>query len=171
MHVFTFFRHSLVFAIFQPLPVDFGSQEEPSCFLQYILGRQSKIFDVYMQQLAAALDTSTPKFPAFFLFFFVLFLFLFFFIFQLEDRVLKVKKSKITGRKTFNGENFDIDGNHGSCKDGRTLFQVFLEIFDHCFNTQATKYVYLPFLSIVWFFISSGHFLQVLEATKKLIFF
>ena len=46
-----------------------------------------------------------------------------------------VKKSKITNGNTFNGNDIDIDGKHGSSRNETTLFQVFLQIYDHCFNT------------------------------------
>ena len=43
-------------------------------------------------------------------------------------------KSKITGKNTFNGDHFEIEGNHESSKDEKTLFWVFLQICDQCFN-------------------------------------
>ena len=75
-----------------------------------------------MYEFAAAQQTSTLKLPAFFL------------RFQTEECVLRVNKSKITGENTFNGNNFDSEGNHGSSKDEKTLFWVFLMIFDQYFN-------------------------------------
>ena len=60
-------------------------------------------------------QTSTVKLPAFFL------------RFQIEERILRVNKSKITAENTFNGDHhFEIEGNHGSSKDKKTLFWVFL---------------------------------------------
>ena len=58
----------------------------------------------------------------------------FFFIFQTEEWVLRVNKSEITGENTFNGDHFEIEGNHESIKDEKTLFWVFLQICDQCFN-------------------------------------
>ena len=55
-------------------------------------------------------QTSTAKLPIFFL------------RFQAEERVLRVNKSKITGKNTFNGYHFDIEGDHESSKDKKTLF-------------------------------------------------
>ena len=52
----------------------------------------------------------------------------FFWRFQTEERVLRVSKSKITGENTFNGDHFEIEGNHESSKDEKTLFGVFLQI-------------------------------------------
>ena len=71
-----------------------------------------------MYEFAAAQQTSTLKLPAFF------------WRFQNKERVLRVNKSKITGENTFNGNNFDSEGNHGSSKDEKT----FLMIFDQHFN-------------------------------------
>ena len=55
-------------------------------------------------------QTSTVKLPTFF------------WRFQTKERVLKVNKSKITGKNTFNGYHFDIEGDHESSKDKKTLF-------------------------------------------------
>ena len=55
--------------------------------------------------------------------------------FQIKERVLKVNKSEITGKNTFNGDHFDIEGNHESSKDEESLFWVFLQICDLCFNS------------------------------------
>ena len=54
--------------------------------------------------------------------------------FQSEEHVLRVNKSKITGENTFNGDHFEIQGNHESSKDEKTLFCVFLQICDRCFK-------------------------------------
>ena len=45
-----------------------------------------------------------------------------------------LNKSKITSENTFNGDHFEIEGNHESSKDEKTLFWVFLQICDPCFN-------------------------------------
>ena len=50
-------------------------------------------------------QTSTLKLPAFFL------------RFQTKERILGVNKNKITGENTLNGDDFDIQGSHGSSKD------------------------------------------------------
>ena len=91
--------------------------------------------------------------------------------FQTEEGVLRVNKSQITGENTFNGDHFEIEGNHGSSKYEKTLFWVFLQICDQCFNPQTAKYVSLRFSSIVWFLQFLSHFLRILEARSKLILF
>ena len=67
-------------------------------------------------------QTSPVKLPAFF------------FRFQTKERVLRVNKTKITGENTFNGDYFDIESNHESSEDEITLFWVFLQSCDPCFN-------------------------------------
>ena len=54
--------------------------------------------------------------------------------FQTKERVLRANKSKITGENTFNGDHFEIEGNHRSSKDEKILFWIFLQISDQCFN-------------------------------------
>ena len=39
----------------------------------------------------------------------------------MEERVLKVNKSKITCENTFNGVHFEIKCNHGSSKDKKSF--------------------------------------------------
>ena len=46
----------------------------------------------------------------------------FFFKFLTEECILRVKKTKMTCRNMFNGEHFDIDGNHGLNKDQKFFF-------------------------------------------------
>ena len=75
-----------------------------------------------MYWFAAQQQTSTAKLPAFFL------------RFQTKERILRVNKSKITCENTFNGDHFEIEGNHGSSKDEKLLFWVFLQTCDQCFN-------------------------------------
>ena len=98
-----------------------------------------------MYYFAATHQTSTLKVPTFF------------YEFRTKERILRVKKSKITGGNTFNGENFDDECNHGASKDEITLFRVLLYICDHCFNTLTAKYVYLRFSSIAWFLQYISH--------------
>ena len=69
----------------------------------------------------------------------------FFLRFQNEECVLRVNKSEITSENTFNGDRFEIGGNHESSKDEKTLFWVFLQIRIQCFNPYTAKYVYLRF--------------------------
>ena len=57
----------------------------------------------------ASACTSTLKLPTFFL------------TFQAEERVIRVNKSKITGGNSFNRDNFDIEGNHGSSKNEKNF--------------------------------------------------
>ena len=66
------------------------------------------------------------------LFYFILFYF--FWSFETTDRILRVKQSKITGENTCNEDHFEIEGNDGSNKEKKTLFWIFLEISDQCFN-------------------------------------
>ena len=47
--------------------------------------------------------------------------FFFFLRFQTKECVLRVNKSKIAGENTFNGDHFDIEGNHGSSKEEKTF--------------------------------------------------
>ena len=51
---------------------------------------------------------------------------------QIAECILRVNKSKITGENTFNGDHFDIGDNHGSSKNEKILFWVFLQICDQC---------------------------------------
>ena len=57
-------------------------------------------------------------------------------------------KSKITGKNTFNGDHFEIEGNHGSSKDEKTLFWVFLQIVTSALTLRPRKtfiYVFQAF--------------------------
>ena len=74
-----------------------------------MLCQQNEIFGVYVYQFAAAQQSNALKLPAFFL------------GFQTEERLLRVNKSKITGENTFNGDHFDIEGNHESSKDKKSF--------------------------------------------------
>ena len=58
----------------------------------------------------------------------------FFFKFQTEELILRVNKSEITGENTFNADHFKIEANHDSINDQETLFLVFSQICDQCFN-------------------------------------
>ena len=53
---------------------------------------------------------------------------------QTKESILRVNKSEITGRNTLNGDHFEIKGNHELNRDQETLFLVFLQICDQCFN-------------------------------------
>ena len=44
--------------------------------------------------------------------------------FQTKERALRANKNKITGKRTFNGDRFEIEGNHRQSKDEKTLFWV-----------------------------------------------
>ena len=57
-----------------------------------------------------------------------------FFKFQTEKHVRRVNKSEITGENSFNGDHFEIEDNHESSKDKKTLFWVFLQIRDRSVN-------------------------------------
>ena len=57
-----------------------------------------------------------------------------FFIFLTEQRNPRVNKSQIIDENTFNRDHFEIEGTHGSSKDKKALFWVFLQICDQCFN-------------------------------------
>ena len=93
------------------------------------------------------------------------------FKFQREEHVRRVNKSEITGENSFNGDHFEIEGNHESSQDEKTLFWVFLQIRDQSFNPYTAKYVYLDFWSIVWFLQFLSNFQWVLEARSKLTLF
>ena len=56
------------------------------------------------------------------------------FKFQREEHVRRVNKSEITGENSFNGDHFEIEDNHESSQDEKTLFWVFLQIRDQSFN-------------------------------------
>ena len=58
----------------------------------------------------------------------------FFLRFQTAERVPSVNKSEINGENTFNGDYFQIEANHESTDDEESLFCVFLQICDQCFN-------------------------------------
>ena len=79
------------------------------------------------------------------------------FRFKTEERVLRVNKSKSTGQNTFNGDHFDIGDNHGSSKDEKILFWVFLQTCDQCFNLYTANYIYLHFSIIVSFYEFFSH--------------
>ena len=57
-----------------------------------------------------------------------------FFRIEIEERVLRLNKIKITGENIFNGDHFVIEGNYGSSKDANILFGIFFQIFDQCFD-------------------------------------
>ena len=65
--------------------------------------------------------------------------------------MLRVNECRITGENTFNGVHFEIECNHGSSKDEKISFWVFLQICEESFNPKTAKYIYLRFASIVWF--------------------
>ena len=46
----------------------------------------------------------------------------FFLRFQTKERILRVNKSKITGENKFIGDQFGVEGNHGSSKNEKVLF-------------------------------------------------
>ena len=45
--------------------------------------------------------------------------------FQTEEHILRVNKSKITGKNTFNGDHFEFEGNHGKVKTKKFCFGYF----------------------------------------------
>ena len=57
-----------------------------------------------------------------------------FFRFQTGECILRVNKCRITSENTFNRDHFEIEGNHGTSKDEKSLFWPFLQICDQCFN-------------------------------------
>ena len=75
-----------------------------------------------MYQFAAAKQTSSVKLAAFLL------------SFPTKESVLRVSKSEITGKNAFNGDLVEIEDNHESSKEVKTLFYVFLQICYPCFN-------------------------------------
>ena len=52
----------------------------------------------------------------------------------------RFNKSKITDENTFNGDHFEIEDNHESSKDEKSLFWVFLQICDPCFTDSAVVF-------------------------------
>ena len=139
--------------------MNLGSQELAHPLLHKILSNQRELFGVYLCQFAAEQQTSTLTLPEFFL------------RLQSEEGVLAVNKSKIIGENTFNGDHFQIEGNHGSSKSEETLLWIFLQICDYCFNHQIAKYVYLRSSSIVWFLQFLSNFRWVSEDRSELILF
>ena len=90
---------------------------------------------------------------------------------QTVECVLRVNKSKITSGKTFNGDEFEIGGCHGSSKNEKAFFENFC-IFVIIALTLIPRNTYMSvFRSIVWFFPFLDHFQSVLEARSKLILF
>ena len=92
-----------------------------------------------MYWYATAQQTSTVKLSTFFS------------RFESEERVLRANKSKITCKKTFDGDDLGTEGNHGLSKHKKSLFGVFSQIYDYCFNTHTPKQIYLCFSTIVCF--------------------
>ena len=54
--------------------------------------------------------------------------------FETKELLLNVNKNKLSGEKSFNGDDFGIEGNHGSSPGKKVLFWVFLQVFHQCFN-------------------------------------
>ena len=84
--------------------------------------KESEICGVCIYYFAATQQTRTLKLPAYLL------------IFQTKEHVLRINKSKITAKNSFDGDHFESEGNHESSKDEKSLFWVFLQICDQCFN-------------------------------------
>ena len=64
--------------------------------------------------------------------------------FQTEEHALRVNKSKIAGGNTFNVDHFETEYNHESHYVDKTLFWVFLQICDPCYNLkQRNTYNYV----------------------------
>ena len=76
-------------------------------------------------------QTSTVKLPAFFL------------RFQTGERILKVNKSKITVKNTFNGDHFETEGNHESIKDEKTFFGYFCRFVTRVTLRPRNTYIYV----------------------------
>ena len=76
-----------------------------------------------MDSFAAAKQISTAELPPFSL------------TFEIDEGVLRVNKSKITSENTVNGNPIGNEGNRESSKVKNTLFWVFSQFRDHCFNT------------------------------------
>ena len=47
---------------------------------------------------------------------------------------LRVNETKITSENAFNGDHFKTEGNQESGHNKNTLFRVYFQIFDPCFN-------------------------------------
>ena len=52
----------------------------------------------------------------------------------MEERLLRVNKTKITGGSNFNGDNFVAEGSYDSNNDEKILFWVFSLISRRWFN-------------------------------------
>ena len=68
-----------------------------------------------MYQVTAAQQTSTVKLSTISL------------RFQSKDHVLRIKKSKITGENTLNGDHFKIKSNYETTKDKKLYFGYFFQ--------------------------------------------
>ena len=64
--------------------------------------------------------------------------------FQTEERVLRVNKSKIIGGNSFNGNHFNIEGNHGSSKEKKLCFGYFCRFETSALTLRPRNtYIYL----------------------------
>ena len=52
----------------------------------------------------------------------------FYLIYEIQEDVLRVNKSEIIGKNSFNGDYFEIETKYYWNKDEETLFWVFLQI-------------------------------------------
>ena len=75
-----------------------------------------------MYLFAAAQQTNTTKLPVYFQ------------RFQTKVCTLTVNETKITTENAFSRDDFGTDGSQESRNDKTTLFWIFLQICDSCFN-------------------------------------
>ena len=54
--------------------------------------------------------------------------------FRTKVLTLRVNETKITSENAFNGDHFKTEGNQESGHNKNTLFWVYFQIFDPCFN-------------------------------------
>ena len=94
--------------------------------------KESEVFCVNVYQFAAQQQMNTLK------------LTITFFRFQIEECVLRVNKSKITGENTFNGDPFQIGDNHGSSKDKKFSFGYFCRFVTSALTLRPPNtYIYV----------------------------
>ena len=90
------------------------------------------VFGVSMDQFAAEQQTNPAKLQRFLQ------------LFQTKERTIRVNQAKVTSENAFHGYHFGIEGNYECSKNVKTLFWVFQQIFDTCFNHLIEKfYIYV----------------------------
>ena len=74
-------------------------------------------------------------------------------------------------KNTFNGDHFEIEGNHESRKDEKLILGYFCRFATSALTLRPhNMYIYV-FWSIVWFLHLLSHFPWILESRSKLTLF